>query len=231
MLRLRRGYVPAPAVHVPRYSNITLEAFAGSSTTGNTITMTGSLSGDLLLALNTTGTATPPVVAPTDHTWIGAGIGSDEATTDTAGRLSYKFATGTDEVIAAAGSSRREAVALRGVDPAFATFLSDGVTYAYAARSGANFIMPALGTFPRRGVVLGFGKQVSTNTIGADAPLLFIDAQNAANGEAFVWWSGESNSLDSVGTLIGSYTGQTTALSVSNVGSVGAAIWIPAAPL
>jgi hypothetical protein len=229
-MRLRRGLLQNTQVRAGNFLIPTLEAFEGAATTGNTITLTGSLTGDLLIGINSRADATLPTI-PAGATGLGAGISSDE-TTDLAIRCSWKVAAGADEVIATAGSSRATWLALRGVDTTnFASLMVEGTTFEYGDTTGANMVIPALGALPRPGVILVFGRQSGANTIAPAAGMTLVDVQNSASAEAFSWWSGASNALDSSGTLLPSYAGQTTALGTGTSGRAAISIWIPGAPV
>jgi hypothetical protein len=229
-MRFRRGFGQNIPARAGNFAIPTLEAFDGAPTTGNTITLTGSLAGDLLIGVNSSSTTSVPL-GPAGTTSLGSGIASDE-TTDLSIRCSWKIAAGADEVIPAAGSSRATWLALRGVDTTnFAALMSEGTTFVYGATTGANMVIPALGALPRPGVVLVLGKQLAANTIAPAAGMTLVDVQNSGSGEAFSWWSGATNVLDSLGTLLPSYAGQTTALGTGTSGRAAMSIWIPGAPL
>jgi hypothetical protein len=214
-----RGFIPQAGFVLP-----TLVWFDGDAT-GAALTSSGTQADDLFITLASANSSPPPVTAPSGHTWIGSGIFSDQATTDSSIRVAYKFATGANETINGAGSLRSTSMALRGVDKDnFASLLN----YAYAARSGANFIMPSLAAFSRLGVVVAMAKQVSSNTVNLSG-MTTVHTQNAGSGEARSWWSGASNTLGSAGAELSSYGGESIALSVADVGACGFAIWIPGA--
>lgn len=231
-MRLRRGYnshnFPA---RVGKFALPTLEWFGGAAT-GGALSSTGTVAGDLFIGVDSDADTTPPIVVATGRTWIDAGITSDESTADASIRAAYGVAAGADETIGAAGSSRREWVALRGVDTTlFAASLSAGVTYAYNATTGANIVSSAL-AFTRPGIVLLWARQSGTNTnTFTTGPVILIDDQSPGNAEMQVYWTGASASLDTAGTAVLSYPGESLALTDSNRPRCTFAIWIPGAAL
>lgn len=220
--------VMQPAVPAgPSFKVPSLIWFAGSAN-GAELTSSGTIAGDLFIGLDSANnSATPPAVPPTGTTGIGSGIGSDE-TTDVAMRLFYKFAAGANETIPLKTGGRRVWLALRDVDPDFATYLSYGVTFAYAATTGANYVVPALGTLPRPGVVLTFGRRTGADT---NFGTTLIHRQNSGSGPAQAYWTGASNTLGSQGTEVPSFAGESHALDDSTAGRTACSIWLPGAPI
>lgn len=230
-MRLRRGSFQNIPARPKKYALPTLEWFGGAAT-GGALSSTGTLAGDLFIGLDTDADNTPPVVVATGRTWIDAGITSTESAGNASIRAAYGVAAGSNETIGAAGSSRREWVALRGVDTTlFAASLSAGVTYAYNADTGANIVSSAL-AFTRPGLVLLWARQSGTNTnTFTNGPVILIDDQSAGNAEVQVYWTGLSASLDTEGANILSYPGQALALTDNTRPRATFVIWVPGAEL
>lgn len=230
-MRLRRGWGQNIPARIGNFAIPTLEWVDGGPTTGSVLSSTGTLAGDLFIGVDSSANTTPPATVATGRTWIGAGISSNESTSDLSIRAAYGIAAGADEDIAAAGSSRRLWVALRGVDTAlFVASLSAGVTYAYNATTGANIVASPL-AFTRPGVVLLWVRQSGTNTNTFTSPQTLIDTQNSASSEMQVYWTGASAAVDSAGINVLSYEGQSQPLTDNTRGRATFAIWVPGAAL
>lgn len=218
----------SPKNSIGNFHTPTLEWFGGT-TIGGELSTTGTIAGDLLIGLDTDADLTPPTTVASGRNWIGNGITSNEVTTDASIRAAYGFTVGSNETIGAAGSSRREWIALRNVDPDFASYLSEGITYAYDATTGANIVSPSL-KFPRPGIVLLWTRQSGTNTNTFTSPNMLIDDQSPGNAEVQVYWTGNSGALDSYGNNVFSYSGQSHVLTDNTRARATFAIWIPGAP-
>jgi hypothetical protein len=211
----------------PRYALPRL-IWQGSAATGGALAPSGTLAGDLNVGVDSAATTTPPTTVATGGTWIDAGIASDESAADAAIRAAYLVSVGADDAIGAAGASRRSWVTLRDVDvPMFIAYLAAGITYAYDATTGANILTPALGGWPRPGVVLLWVRQSSTNTNTFTKPPTLIATQNAANAEMQVYWTGASASLATQGAEVAAYDSQSQAITDSTRPRCTFALWVP----
>jgi hypothetical protein len=142
--------------------------------TGGTLTgITGTVVGDFIIGLNSTGSTSIPT-EPTGYTPIGAGIAS-------------KFVTSPNESVPAAGSSRSVFAAFRGVDPNILADLTN--KYVYRNTSGTNnWGPPGIPVFARNSVVVAFGRRGGTSdTLFTNLTQIIL--QSSASAPAQIYWT------------------------------------------
>jgi hypothetical protein len=155
--------------------------------TGGTLTgITGTVVGDFIIGLNSTGSTSIPT-EPTGYTPIGAGIASDESGNDCAIICSAKFVTSPNESVPAAGSSRSVFAAFRGVDPNILADLTN--KYVYRNTSGTNnWGPPGIPVFARNSVVVAFGRRGGTSdTLFTNLTQIIL--QSSASAPAQIYWT------------------------------------------
>lgn len=164
--------------------------FSGGNGTGNSVTATGSISGDFAIGIvSDNDNSIPDISGMTGVTAIGDGIASDESGNDAAIRCVALFLSSSNQALPAGGLSRIAWTVWRGVATDILTSMPSGASaagrFAYLATSGSNWLVPAM-VPTRAAYVLALGKRAGT-TDTRFTNMTELHVQNAASAQAQIF--------------------------------------------